>query len=347
MNRTFNRYFGLMLLLVVAAELALAQQPPIKIGALNALSGSFATYGKSGRQGAQLAIDEINASGGLLGRKLELIQVDDQAKPDVGVQEAKRLILNEKVNFLIGIDSSSVALAVAPLTNEYKIPLVVTHGATPALTEQCNPYVFRTSNNARMDAFAAADLAAKLPYKRWANIGPDYEFGHSSWNDFIARLKEKRPDVEVVGEQWPKGGESNYTPYITALVQQRPEAVFSALWAGDLVTFVRQANAFGFFKQIKLFEDPIGAALESIGPSDHWARKLPSENSSPPATGSCSRNPRPTRNSWTPITANGANGPATTPKNTTPECRCWQPRSGKPIRSMPTPSRKPSKPTAA
>jgi len=266
MSQRFTRYLGLMLSVAVSTGLALAQQPPIKIGAINVLSGSFAAYGKSGRQGAQLAIEEINAQGGLLGRKLELIQVDGQAKPDVGVQEARRLILNEKVNFLIGIDSSSVALAVAPLTNEYKIPLVVMHGATPALTEQCNPYVFRTSNNARMDAYAAADLAAKLPYKRWANIGPDYEFGHSSWSDFIARLKEKRPDVEVVGEQWPKGGESNYTPYITALVQQRPEAVFSVLWAGDLVTFVRQANAFGFFKQIKLFEDPVGAALESIGP---------------------------------------------------------------------------------
>jgi branched-chain amino acid transport system substrate-binding protein len=266
MNRTAIRFFGLLSLIVVATGAVLAQQPPIKIGAINVLSGSFAAYGKSGRQGAQLAIDEINAQGGLLGRKLELIQVDGQAKPDVGVQEARRLILNEKVNFLIGVDSSSVALAVAPLTNEYKIPFVAMHAATPALTEQCNPYVFRTSNNARMDAFAAADLAAKLPYKRWANIGPDYEFGHSSWNDFIARLKEKRPDVEVVGEQWPKGGESNYTPYITALIQQRPEGVFSVLWAGDLVTFVRQANAFGFFKQIKVFEDPVGAALESIGP---------------------------------------------------------------------------------
>ena len=253
MSRTLSRHFGLLLVLAMATGVAVAQQPPIKIGALNVLSGSFAAYGKSGRQGAQLAIDEINAQGGLLGRKLELIQVDDQAKPDVGVQEARRVNLNEKVNFLIGIDSSSVALAVAPLTNEYKIPLVVMHGATPALTEQCNPYVFRTSNNARMDAYAAADLAAKLPYKRWANIGPDYEFGHSSWNDFIARLKEKRPDVEVVGEQWPKGGESNYTPYITALIQQKPEGVFSVLWAGDLVTFVRQAKAFAFFKHIKLF----------------------------------------------------------------------------------------------
>ncbi len=266
MSRISQRCTTLAVFLMAATGLAMAQAGPIKIGEINVLSGSFAAYGKSGKQGALLAVEEINASGGVLGRKLELTQVDGQAKPDAALQEAKRLILNEKVNFLFGVDSSSVALALAPLTNEYKIPLIVTHAATQALTEQCNPYVFRTSNNARMDAFAAADLAAKLPYKRWANIGPDYEFGRASWQDFIARLKQQRSDVVVVGEQWPKGGESNYTSYITALVQEQPEAVFSALWAGDLVTFVRQANAFGFFKQIKLFVDPVGAALESIGP---------------------------------------------------------------------------------
>jgi branched-chain amino acid transport system substrate-binding protein len=266
MIRTGRAWMAVAVAVLTVSGIAGAQKEPIKIGAINVLSGSFAAYGKSGRQGAELAIEEINNAGGVLGRKLVLTQVDGQAKPDVAVQEARRLILNEKVNFLIGVDSSSVALALAPLTNEYKIPLVVMHAATPALTEQCNPYVFRTSNNARMDAYAAADLAAKLPYKRWANIGPDYEFGHASWSDFIARLKSKRPDVEVVSEQWPKGGESNYTPYITALVQARPEGVFSVLWAGDLVTFTRQANAFGFFKQIKVFEDPVGAALESIGP---------------------------------------------------------------------------------
>lgn len=266
MSRTLQRCLAFMGFLLATASLAMAQAAPIKIGEINVLSGSFAAYGKSGKQGALLAIEEINASGGLLGRKLELTQVDGQAKPDVAVQEAKRLILNEKVNFLVGVDSSSVALALAPLTNEYKIPLVVMHAATPALTEQCNPYVFRTSNNARMDAYAAADLAVKLPYKRWANIGPDYEFGRASWQDFITRLKQQRPDVEVVGEQWPKGGESNYTSYVSALVQERPEAVFSTLWAGDLVTFVRQANAFSFFGQIKVFVDPVGAALETIGP---------------------------------------------------------------------------------
>lgn len=266
MTHLARRVIPLVALLGLAATLAPAQSEPIKIGEINILSGAFAAYGKSGRRGAQMAIDEINNAGGVLGRKLVATQVDSQGKPDVGAQEARRLILNDKVNVLFGIDSSAVALAVAPLTNEFKIPLVVTHAATPKLTEQCLPYVFRTSNNARMDAFAAADLAAKLPYKRWANIGPDYEFGHASWEDFIARLKQKKPDVEVVSEQWPKGNESNYTPYITALVQAKPEAVFSALWAGDLVTFTRQANAFGFFKQIKLFEDVIGASLESLVP---------------------------------------------------------------------------------
>ena len=263
---TFKRIVAAALMTLLSASAALAQKEPIKIGVINVLSGAFGAYGKSGKQGAEMAIDEINAAGGVLGRKIVFTQVDDQGKPDVSMQEARRLILNEKVNFLLGIDSSNAALAVAPLTNEFKIPLVVTHAATPKLTEACMPYVFRTSNNARMDAIAAAELAAKLPYKRWANIGPDYEFGHVSWEDFIARLKQLKPDVEVVTEQWPKGNEANYTPYITALVQAKPEAVFSALWAGDLVTFTRQANAFGFFKQIKLFEDVIGASLESLVP---------------------------------------------------------------------------------
>lgn len=264
-----KRFWVVGLGLVLALGLASAQgsaSGPIKIGALNILSGNFASYGKASKEGIQLAVDEINARGGVLGRQLKLILVDSQAKPDVAVREAKRLILEQKVDFLFGIDSSSVSLAVAPLTDEYRVPLVVTHAATPRLTEGCHPYVFRTSNNARMDSWSAAALAAKLPYKRWANIGPDYEFGHVSWEDFINRLKELRPDVEVVSVQWPKFGSSDYTSYITALLRARPEAVFSTLWAGDFVTFVRQAKNFGFFDRVKLYVNPVGAALQSIGP---------------------------------------------------------------------------------
>lgn len=256
-----------ILALVLLVGLAFGQgQQPIKIGALFILSGNFAGYGKSGSQGAQLALEEINAQGGVLGRPLQLIVVDDQGNPEVGVREARRLILQEKVDFLFGVDSSSVALAIAPLTDEYKIPLVVTHAATPTLTEQCRPYVFRTSNNARMDAWAAASLATTLPVRRWANIGPDYEFGRVSWQDFIARLKQLRPNVEVVSEQWPRFGSTDYASYITALMRVRPEGVFSTLWAGDMVIFARQAKAFGFFNQVRYFVNPVGAALEVLAP---------------------------------------------------------------------------------
>lgn len=112
-----------LLAMVAGLSLGMAQgQQPIKVGALFILSGNFAGYGKSGSQGAQLAVDEINARGGVLGRPLQLVVVDDQGNPEVGVREARRLILQEKVDFLFGIDSSSVSLAVAPLTDEYRIP---------------------------------------------------------------------------------------------------------------------------------------------------------------------------------------------------------------------------------
>jgi branched-chain amino acid transport system substrate-binding protein len=259
-------WVGLWILALSLGPVRAQGQQPIKVGALFILSGNFAGYGKSGSQGAQLAAEEINARGGVLGRPIQLVVVDDQGNPEVGVREARRLILQEKVDFLFGIDSSSVALAVAPLTDEYKIPLVVTHAATPTLTEQCRPYVFRTSNNARMDAWAGAALAATLPVKRWANIGPDYEFGRVSWQDFITRLKQLRPDVEVVSEQWPRFGSTDYASFITALMRARPEGVFSTLWAGDMVIFARQAKQFGFFNQVKYFVNPVGAALEVLAP---------------------------------------------------------------------------------
>lgn len=112
-----------LLAMAVGLGLGFTQgQQPIKIGALFILSGNFAGYGKSGSQGAQLAVDEINARGGVLGRPLQLIVVDDQGNPEVGVREARRLILQEKVDFLFGIDSSSVALAVAPSLTSTRFP---------------------------------------------------------------------------------------------------------------------------------------------------------------------------------------------------------------------------------
>ncbi|BDG60490.1 ABC transporter substrate-binding protein [Caldinitratiruptor microaerophilus] len=243
------------------------QAQPIKIGALYILSGRLALYGKAGSQGLQFAAEEINKQGGILGRPVEVKVIDEQGKPDVAAQEARRLILDEKVDALIGVDSSSSVLNVAQVVGELKKPLLVTHAATPKLVgEAWNPYVFRVNNDARMDAWAAAALAAKLPYKRWANIGPDYEFGRVSWQDFITRLKQLKPDVEVVGEAWPPFNAPDYTSHITSILNAQPEAVFSVIWGGDLVTFIRQAKGFGFFDKVKLFVDPVGASLSVLVP---------------------------------------------------------------------------------
>lgn len=246
---------------------AQSSQPPIKIGALYILSGRLALYGKAGSQGLQMAADELNARGGILGRKVQVIVADEEGKPEVAAREARRLILDEKVDFLVGLDSSSSVLAVADVVKQQQKILVVTHAATPKLVgESWNKYVFRVSNDARMDAWAAAQLAAKLPYKKWATIGPDYEFGRVSWSDFFTKLKELKPDVENVAEAFPPLGAPDYTSHITSVLRAKPEAVFSTVWGGDLVTFIRQAKGFGFFDQIKLFVDPVGASLSVLVP---------------------------------------------------------------------------------
>ena len=244
-----------------------ASKEPVKIGGLYILTGSLALYGKAGSQGLQMAKDEINQAGGILGRQVELQVADEQGKPDVATREAKRLVLDWKADALIGVDSSGSVLAVADAMKELQRPLLVTHAATPKLVmENWNKYVFRVTNDARMDAWAAAMLAAKMPYKRWANIGQDYEFGRVSWSDFFKKLKELKPDVENVGEAWPKLGASDFTNHITALLNAKPEAVFSTVWGGDLVTFIKQAKGFGFFDQVKQFVDPVGASLSVLVP---------------------------------------------------------------------------------
>lgn len=244
-----------------------AGDQPIKVGGLYILSGTLAGYGKAGSQGLQMAVDEVNQAGGILGRKVELEVTDEQGKPEVAVREAKRLVQDWGADLLVGIDSSGSVLAVADALKELKRPLMVTHAATPKLVmENWNPYVFRVTSDARMDAYAAAKLAADLPYTRWATISPDYEFGRVSWEDFKTRLKELKPDVEFVGEAWPALGATDFTNHITTVLNAKPEGVFSVIWGGDLVTFIKQAKGFGFFDQIDLFVDPVGASLSVLSP---------------------------------------------------------------------------------
>jgi branched-chain amino acid transport system substrate-binding protein len=245
---------------------AWAQEKPIKLGVMFVSSGPMGGYGKHGFQAVQLAVDEINAAGGILGRKVTALTADSKMQPPLGVEIAKRYILQDKVDFLVGPTSSGVAAALSPVITEHKIMLVLTQAAADSLTgAQFNPYMFGTLSNAMMHSRAGAYFVADKPYKRWMCIGPNYNYGWDSWASFKSKLKELRPDVEFVGELWPKLTEPDYTEFIKKISDAKPDAVWSPLWGMDAVNFIKQALPMKLFDKIK-FAFPDGAALETLAP---------------------------------------------------------------------------------
>ena len=254
------------LVLLLAAGPAGAAGPPIKIGAMFISSGKVGGYGIHGCQAIKLAVEEINAAGGILGRPLAAVCADTKLKKDVALGLAKKFVEQDKVDFLMGPTSSGLAMALSQFSKENKKILVLTQAAADALTGvKFHPYVFSTLSNAMMHARSGAILMAAQPYKRYMVIGPDYNYGHSSWKMFKDKLKELRPDVEIVGELFPKFLSKDYTEYIKKIQEAKPDAVWSPLWGGDAVTFIKQALPTGLFKKVK-FAFPCAGALEVLVP---------------------------------------------------------------------------------
>jgi len=251
---------------LVGGHVSAQSTEPIRIGSLFILSGSAANYGRFAEQGIRMALDEINAQGGVLGRPLELVLEDDQGRAAVGIQAARKMVYQDKVNALIGVDSSGVALGLVPTMPTLRTPLILTHAATPHATGRlCNAYTFRISVNEQQNMRSAAELAASTNAKRWTTIGPDYAFGHEVWEYFGRHLKELKPDAELMEQTaFPRFGAEDFTPFINAIMQAKPDGVVISVWGGDLVNFVRQANNLGFFNQGFELMFAIGAATEVL-----------------------------------------------------------------------------------
>lgn len=266
MKRTIRICLTLLLVLICGTGLALAAEKPIKLGVMFVMSGPMGGYGKHGTQAVRMAVDEINAKGGILGRKVEAEFEDTKLKVDLGEQIAKRFITEDKVDFIIGPTSSGVAVAVSKIAWENKKLLILTQAAANSMTDDLfNPYQFAVLSNAMMHSRSGAYYMAAKPYKRWMCIGPDYNYGHESWAAFKDKLKELRPDVEIVGELWPKLMAGDYTPFIAKIAELKPDAVWSPLWGNDANNFIKQALPTGLFSHIK-FAFPDGAALETLIP---------------------------------------------------------------------------------
>ncbi|PYM73724.1 MAG: hypothetical protein DME03_15060, partial [Candidatus Rokuibacteriota bacterium] len=238
---------------------AAAQPKPIKIGEINSYSGVATVYTFPYKEGLALATKEINDAGGILGRPLEFIHRDDKLKPDEAVKAARELVLQDKVDFLAGCISSSVGLAISAYAKDTKILYFATHCQTSRLTwDDGHRYIAHTTNNVNQYVRVAAKKAATLPIKKWANISPDYEYGHNMWEEFSTYLKKLKPDVEFVQLNWPKLGESDHSSYITALLQSGAEGLFSSVWGAQSIAFVKQARPFGLFEKMRLVAPSVG-----------------------------------------------------------------------------------------
>jgi branched-chain amino acid transport system substrate-binding protein len=242
---------ALFISLVIAASAVSAAEPvPIKIGEINSYS-SIPQFTTPYRQGWQLAVEEINAKGGLLGRKVEVISRDDAGKPEEALRHAVELTSNEKVDVLAGGFLSNVGLALADHALKNKRLFLASEPLTDALVwDKGNRYTFRLRPSTYMQAAMLVEEAAKLPAKRWATIAPNYEYGQSAVATFKEQLKAKRPDVEFVGEQWPVLGKLDAGTTLQAITQAKPDAIFNVTFGADLAKLVREGNQRNVFPKI-------------------------------------------------------------------------------------------------
>ena len=245
-----------LLAVLVAAGLlpaAAAAQSTIKIGYPMPLSGPASVYGVPITKGAELAVQEINSNGGVLGRKLELLTRDSKASADEAVRLARELIIKNGVDFLSGTLTSAEAPAVSTIAKENKIVFVAPTAKTIQLVAPANlhPYIFRLASNTDIDGRTGASIIAKMKdVKRVATIAPDYAYGRDAVAAFVEYIKKARPDIEIVDQQWPKLGQADFTPFITAQMGKKPDAVFCDVFGGDFVTLAKQAAPLGYFKMI-------------------------------------------------------------------------------------------------
>jgi branched-chain amino acid transport system substrate-binding protein len=256
---------------LVIASSAFAQDT-IKIGVIYDFAGGCHMYSEAGVKGIKIALEEINAKGGILGKKVEAVIRDTEAKTDVAVREVKDLILREKVNFIIGPCSSGTGLAMQVVHSEYKVLRLSAIANTEAQTvDKFSPYFVQVVPNTYMEAVAATRyFQKKVPKaKKFATIGPDYDFGRREEMAFTEEIKKLVPDAEIVYEAWPKLGEKDFTAFITAIMAKKPDAVHGSLFGGDLVSFTKQAAPYGFFEKtpfIALYDFPVLLALGADAP---------------------------------------------------------------------------------
>lgn len=238
---------------------------PIKIGMPTILTGRVAQLGVSSRNAAQMEVDKFNAAGGFNGRKIELVVRDSKGKPEEAAKVTRDMINSDKCDFILDAEASSGAFAVHEVVRDLGALCIHTNSETSSLTADPKlkiPNAFRVCRQGSQDAIVAGQYAGEIAkqknYTKWMTIGPDYAYGRDTIEQFVRYLKQYSPSSQIVGEAWPKLFQPDYTEFITKILQQKPQALYTCLWGGDLVSFIDQANLYGLFNHMEVFAIALG-----------------------------------------------------------------------------------------
>ena len=260
--RQVRLLFSLVLLLtIVVTANTLAQDDmdcdadnPVVFGFVVDNSGVGVLFAQSQFKGIDMAMADLNANGGILGRCAEYIWQDAELNASQGATIAEQFVLENEVDFLIGPTSSSVALAVTEISRENGVPLAFhTSNSIQLSTTAFNPYAVQIMPHTSIETRAVAQVAADMGLADWATIGPDYAFGRDGFAAFQPRLTELNSDASIITEQWPALGEADLVPYLTAIEALGPEAIFSNLWGDQLVNFISLGEEFDLFSMVTFF----------------------------------------------------------------------------------------------
>lgn len=261
--------------------ISLAQNKPIRIGMPTVLTGRIAMMGKSSRNGAMQEVEKFNATGGLNGRRIEIVARDSKGQPQEAARNAHDLVNKEGCEILIDAEPSSGALAVHEVARELGVLCLHTVSEASSLTADPKlhvPNIFRCARMGIHDAIVGGAYAAQVSREKglhhWMICSPDYAYGRDTTAEFLTYLKRFNKDVEVIGEFWPKFMQPDYSKELARIVLSKVQAVYSALWGGDLAAFIDQGNIFGFFNKLEFFSQNMAdytvlTATNYVPPSIH------------------------------------------------------------------------------
>lgn len=275
------RFAAVVFLCQLAQPALLAAESPsrpaplrVKIGCLFPYTGSAGLYGRDSVEAMQLAIEDIKEKHNKQYPDIDLLIGDTRSSTLRAVQIARRFIQKDKVDFLCGIVSSQIAIAVTKIALQKEVFLVGTDHASPRLVnEELHPFYFRVNNGTRQSMLAGARyIASQYPAVSSANdkalniafIGPDYDYGYQAWSDLRAFLTETNINYKVVGEFWPKLFDQDYAIYIQELIKVKPDIIVNGQWGQDLVTFIRQAKTLGLFEVGTMMNFDAGGNFETL-----------------------------------------------------------------------------------